>query len=371
MNDYNFGNFICILREKKGYTQADIAKMLNITPAAVSKWENGESKPRIETLFQLAEILDVRAEELIAGKYLQGEILDPNAVARINERYEYLRIIDSHAQGSVKLKRLLAWVLDWNITGFASMILTTLVSAIFGVVGDMESPLFFILTLLSILLYPVCFVLRDLIWGGRSLGKRITGLVVLDKNTAAKPKKWQLIVRNIFLFILHVDSIVMLVRGQSLGDSAAHTVVVAKKHIDKTYNDMRNAPDINLINSYETPPQAKKKSAVKIILIIVSIFLAFIVFVFGVVSIALGQVKKTEEYSVAYTYLINSQAFAEMDASTEDIIFNAYSSYTSGSGENATYETTISFVVDSHQMEVVCHKNGDTWYVCSDCTSFR
>ena len=47
MNDYRFGNFVCMLREKKGFTQAEIAQKLGVTPAAVSKWENGSSKPRV------------------------------------------------------------------------------------------------------------------------------------------------------------------------------------------------------------------------------------------------------------------------------------------------------------------------------------
>ena len=68
MNDYKFGNFLCGLREAKGMTQLEIANMLGVTTAAVSKWENGESKPRTETLFKLAEILDISAEELMAGK---------------------------------------------------------------------------------------------------------------------------------------------------------------------------------------------------------------------------------------------------------------------------------------------------------------
>ena len=73
MNDYNFGNFVCTLREKKGLTQADVASALGVTPAAVSKWENGSSKPRVEVLFRLAELLGVKPEELMAGKYLEEE----------------------------------------------------------------------------------------------------------------------------------------------------------------------------------------------------------------------------------------------------------------------------------------------------------
>ena len=31
MNDYNFGNFLCMLREKNGMTQADVARKLGFT----------------------------------------------------------------------------------------------------------------------------------------------------------------------------------------------------------------------------------------------------------------------------------------------------------------------------------------------------
>ena len=37
MNDYKFGNFLCARREFKGLTQSELAKMLSVTPAAVSK----------------------------------------------------------------------------------------------------------------------------------------------------------------------------------------------------------------------------------------------------------------------------------------------------------------------------------------------
>lgn len=73
MNDYRFGNFIYELRIKKGYTQAYVAKELGVTPAAVSKWENGSAKPRYEALLKLAELLDVSSEELIAGEHIEAQ----------------------------------------------------------------------------------------------------------------------------------------------------------------------------------------------------------------------------------------------------------------------------------------------------------
>ncbi len=44
MDRYKFGNNICRLREERGLTQEQFAKMLDVTDKAVSKWENGISQ---------------------------------------------------------------------------------------------------------------------------------------------------------------------------------------------------------------------------------------------------------------------------------------------------------------------------------------
>ena len=86
MNDYKFGNFLCSLREAKGMTQLELADMLDVTTAAVSKWENGESKPKLETLFRLGEIFGVTAEELVAGEFSVEKIKTEKGKFRFNIR---------------------------------------------------------------------------------------------------------------------------------------------------------------------------------------------------------------------------------------------------------------------------------------------
>ena len=49
MKDYSLGNFISALREKKGLSQYQLGALVGVTDKAVSKWENGASKPRINT----------------------------------------------------------------------------------------------------------------------------------------------------------------------------------------------------------------------------------------------------------------------------------------------------------------------------------
>ena len=65
MKEYTLGNKIYELRKKKNLTQEDLAILLDISDKAVSKWENGTSKPTIENLSKLSKILDISLDELI------------------------------------------------------------------------------------------------------------------------------------------------------------------------------------------------------------------------------------------------------------------------------------------------------------------
>lgn len=71
MNDYAFGNFLYTLRTEKKLSQTQLAKQLGVTNKAVSKWENGASKPNTALIPRLAEILNVTVEELFAGRRLE------------------------------------------------------------------------------------------------------------------------------------------------------------------------------------------------------------------------------------------------------------------------------------------------------------
>lgn len=67
MNNYKFGNYICRLREDKGLTQAELAKKIDVSDKAVSKWENGQAFPRIETLEKLAAELNTTVEDIFSA----------------------------------------------------------------------------------------------------------------------------------------------------------------------------------------------------------------------------------------------------------------------------------------------------------------
>ena len=64
MKNYSFGNYICELREKKGYSQKQLGEMLGVTNKAVSRWENGSAYPSTELMLPLAKTLDVTIDDL-------------------------------------------------------------------------------------------------------------------------------------------------------------------------------------------------------------------------------------------------------------------------------------------------------------------
>ena len=62
------GRRIAQLRKEKELKQDDLAQMLDVSPQAVSKWENDQTCPDISLLPRLASILGVSVDELLSGK---------------------------------------------------------------------------------------------------------------------------------------------------------------------------------------------------------------------------------------------------------------------------------------------------------------
>lgn len=62
------GKRIAQLRREKELKQDDLAQMLDVSPQAVSKWENDLTCPDISLLPRLAQILGVTVDELLSGK---------------------------------------------------------------------------------------------------------------------------------------------------------------------------------------------------------------------------------------------------------------------------------------------------------------
>lgn len=58
---------IAAYRKKKGFSQEKLAEQMQVSRQAVTKWEKGLSKPSSNNLYRLAELFEIRVEELLGS----------------------------------------------------------------------------------------------------------------------------------------------------------------------------------------------------------------------------------------------------------------------------------------------------------------
>jgi len=70
------------IRIEKGYTQQDLALILNISQACYNRYEQGKREPSIETLRRLCVLFNISADEL-----LEIETASERAKVQINNSF--------------------------------------------------------------------------------------------------------------------------------------------------------------------------------------------------------------------------------------------------------------------------------------------
>lgn len=110
--EMTIGKRIAQLRKEKGFTQEDLAGLMEVSAQAVSKWENDQTCPDIASLPKLSRILGVSVDELLSGK---EEAVPLAQVVPMEERKEIkdmtLRItVDEYQGDHVKINIPLALV---------------------------------------------------------------------------------------------------------------------------------------------------------------------------------------------------------------------------------------------------------------------
>ena len=110
--EMTIGKRIAALRRETGLKQDDLAQMLEVSPQAVSKWENDQTCPDISLLPMLAKILGVSVDELLSGKQeLQPVVTLVPEEQRKDIKDMMLRIVvDSHDGDKVRVNLPMALV---------------------------------------------------------------------------------------------------------------------------------------------------------------------------------------------------------------------------------------------------------------------
>jgi DNA-binding XRE family transcriptional regulator len=78
------GNSLSNFRKKAGLTQQQVGDYIGISAQAVSKWENDQSEPDIDTLYKLAELYKTTVDEL-TGKETSNNVKSSSKSSRFKE----------------------------------------------------------------------------------------------------------------------------------------------------------------------------------------------------------------------------------------------------------------------------------------------
>ena len=124
----------------------------------------------------------------------------------------------------MKIKRILAWIIDWNLCGLPTLIYALIFSEIARTQGTNIGGM--LLFVLLVLLFPTMFVFRDVLFNRRSIAKRLFRLRVIDNATNERTSNKKLVIRNLFFVAYPVELVLLIVTGRSLGDMVTKTSVV-------------------------------------------------------------------------------------------------------------------------------------------------
>lgn len=93
MDKYALGNFLAELRNEKGLTQEQLSEIINVNYKTISKWENGNSSPSLDTLAQLCEIYDVSLYEMSIYKRINNPFISKENIKKIINKNSIIKNI--------------------------------------------------------------------------------------------------------------------------------------------------------------------------------------------------------------------------------------------------------------------------------------
>lgn len=128
--EISIGKKIAELRKAKGITQDELAEALNVSPQAVSKWENEQSCPDISLLPVIADFFGVTIDELFSRNLKPETQLVPEDKRKNPDKLLFRIMVDSKEGDQVRVNLpfpLLKMALD---TGLAVKSLPETVSNI-------------------------------------------------------------------------------------------------------------------------------------------------------------------------------------------------------------------------------------------------
>lgn len=97
------GSRISELRKVNGFTQDSLAEKCNVSPQAVSKWENDLAIPDISILINLAEIFNVTVDEILRGNQSKAVRVVPKEARKPLEHLMLRLTVDTQEGDKVRI----------------------------------------------------------------------------------------------------------------------------------------------------------------------------------------------------------------------------------------------------------------------------
>lgn len=90
--DIIFGEFLRNMRKREGITQFQLGRLLGVSDRAVSKWENGLSKPKSKLLIKMSDLFGLSIDELLAANLNANEMIQ---IETAKNRYDISKKLDN------------------------------------------------------------------------------------------------------------------------------------------------------------------------------------------------------------------------------------------------------------------------------------
>ena len=115
MNTNIISKYLQLLRKKHNYTQDELAKRLDISRQAVSKWETGTAIPDLEVLLKISKLYGITINDILEPNIPTKKITDfeqlsevpENELREILEQYDMTSLVTASMGASPEINNLL------------------------------------------------------------------------------------------------------------------------------------------------------------------------------------------------------------------------------------------------------------------------
>jgi transcriptional regulator with XRE-family HTH domain len=94
----NLGEIIKKARLKQGLSQRDLARMMEVTPSLISRWESNKRTPETFDLLRLANLLKIGRFLFVSSEHEEDDIPSSSVMKKLDELTKEIRGLKERLQ---------------------------------------------------------------------------------------------------------------------------------------------------------------------------------------------------------------------------------------------------------------------------------